>query len=254
MDQHSTQQRLQKTMTDTLLHPHTALQRNRLLWLLWLLWALLPTGVWAAQAAGETAQATTMTAPVKRLQAFLKKTKTLEADFVQRIENAESGVPTESSGHIATAKPGRFRWDYRTPAPQTLVSDGQSIWFYEPDLAQVTVGKATRLDNTPAVLLSSDVPLHTLFTWETTEDPQLQLPAVRLFPRTKGTVQEILLVLHPERDELLKLITHDSLGHISHFTFQGMRINRALAAEHFQFKIPPQVDIIEDTVHPSESP
>ena len=33
------------------------------------------------------------------------------------------------------AKPGRFRWDYRVP-PQTIVSDGTTVWLYDEDLAQ----------------------------------------------------------------------------------------------------------------------
>ncbi|MEO5341007.1 MAG: outer membrane lipoprotein chaperone LolA [Magnetococcus sp. MYC-9] len=196
----------------------------------------------------------TMTAPVKRLQDFLNKIKSMEAEFVQRIESPEAGIPAESSGHIATAKPGRFRWDYRTPAVQTLVSDGRTLWFYEPDLAQVTVSPATRLENTPALLLSSNQPLQTIFTWQTGEDEQLQLPSVRLLPRKAGTIKEIVVVLDPDRDVLLKLTTHDSLGHVSHFTFQGMSLNQPIAKEHFQFKIPPNVDIIEDRASANDPP
>ncbi|MEO5349099.1 MAG: outer membrane lipoprotein chaperone LolA [Magnetococcus sp. YQC-3] len=208
-----------------------------------------PAALFSAEPVGAA-----QTAPIKRLQAFLNKTKTLEADFVQRIAEPEAGVPGESSGHISTAKPGRFRWDYRTPAVQTIVSDGQTIWFYEPDLAQVTVGKASRLENTPAVLLSSNLPLETVFTWETGEDVQLHLPSVRLVPKKSGTIQEIVLVLHPERDELLKLSTRDSLGHISHFTFRDMRSNQPIAADRFQFIIPSNVDIIEDRAESTDPP
>ncbi len=219
----------------------------RIHWLYWLVF-LLPIRLWAAEAV----DGRPLPDPVQRLQTFLNKTKTLEADFVQRIDDPESGVPAESAGHIATAKPGRFRWDYHTPNPQTIVSDGQTLWFYEPDLAQVTVGKAARLDNTPAVLLSSNLTLATVFTWETTEDADLHWPSVRLFPRKNGTIKEIDLVLYPDRDELSKLTTYDSLGHISHFTFRTMRINHPIAGDPFQFKIPPHVDIIEDHAEPSD--
>ncbi|CAK0745324.1 exported hypothetical protein [uncultured Gammaproteobacteria bacterium] len=74
--------------------------------LLWLL--LLYAGTAVAQSPVDSAGALPLTTPVKRLQAFLNKTKTLEADFTQRIEEPEAGVPAESTGHIATAKPGRF--------------------------------------------------------------------------------------------------------------------------------------------------
>ncbi|MBF0459842.1 MAG: outer membrane lipoprotein chaperone LolA [Magnetococcales bacterium] len=221
-------------------------------WHHWLFWVVLflPVGLFAA----DSADPPSLADPVQRLQDFLNQTKTWEADFLQQIEAPEAGVPAESAGHIATAKPGRFRWDYRTPTLQTIVSDGQTIWFYEPDLAQVTVGKASRLDNTPALLLSSSAPLQTVFTWEVSVDESLNLPAVHLRPRKSGTIQEIILILYPDRDELLKLTTRDSLGHISHFTFRNMRINQPVAGDRFQFKIPPNVDIIEDRAQPSEAP
>lgn len=218
-------------------------------YLFWFLF-LLPVGAMAADAV----KSSPLPAPVKRLQHFLDRVKTLEADFVQRIENSDSGLPSENSGHVMTAKPGRFRWDYRTPILQTIVSDGQTIWFHEPDLAQVTVSKATRLDHTPAVLLSSNIALQTLFTWKISEDPVLKLPVVHLLPIKEGSVTEIALVLHPDRDTLLKFTTHDSLGHISHFTFDNMRINQTIAESHFQFKIPANVDIIEERAQPSDPP
>ncbi|MBF0185096.1 MAG: outer membrane lipoprotein chaperone LolA [Magnetococcales bacterium] len=208
----------------------------------WLMFCLGLLPVWALAAEPDRG----LPPEVDRLQRFLNKVKTLEADFYQRIENPEAGVPGESNGHISTSKPGRFRWDYQKPQEQTIVSDGETIWFYEPDLAQVTVSKASKLDQTPAVLLSSTVSLAQTFTWEIGEEPNLHIPAIRLFPRQSGSVKEIMLVLHPEREELLKLTTHDSLGHVSHFTFRGMRSNHPVAAERFRFAIPPGVDIIED--------
>ncbi|MBF0584587.1 MAG: outer membrane lipoprotein chaperone LolA [Magnetococcales bacterium] len=214
-----------------------------------LFWLLCCLPLW-----GWTAEQVSLPDAVKRLQNFLLTVKTLEADFVQRIEQPESGLPAESRGHISTAKPGRFRWDYQTPNQQTIVSDGQTIWFYEPDLAQVTVGKAKRLDNTPAVLLSSDLPLHTVFSWRTTEDPQLHLPVVHLLPKKEGSIKEIELVLDPHRDELLKLTTRDSLGHVSHFTFEHMRINQPIGSSRFQFEIPAHVDVIEEQSQSSDAP
>ncbi|WP_193771215.1 outer membrane lipoprotein chaperone LolA [Candidatus Magnetaquicoccus inordinatus] len=215
-------------------------------WLfLWL--CFLPVGGWSAGAESKGVPPL-----VERVQLFLNKVKTLEAEFYQRIENPEAGVPGESQGQISTSKPGRFRWDYQQPYEQTIVSDGQSIWLYEPDLAQVTVTKASRLDQTPALLLANSVSLVQSFTWEVSEEPHLHLPALRLFPRQGGSVKEITLVLHPERDELLKLTTQDSLGHVSHFTFRGMRINQSVPAERFRLAIPPGVDIIEDRAQSSD--
>lgn len=183
---------------------------------------------------------------LKRLQTFLNALQTLEADFVQRVIDPEAGVPSISHGHISTAKPNRFRWDYRTPTEQIIVSDGQNIWFYEPDLEQVTLGNTKQLEDTPTVLLSSGTQLQQFFTWEIFEDASLKCPSVRLFPKKEGSIQEVALTLHPQRQELLKLTTRDSLGHTSHFSFKNMRINQPIPEKRFQFKMPSNVDIIQD--------
>ncbi|MDQ6973440.1 MAG: outer-membrane lipoprotein carrier protein LolA, partial [Mariprofundaceae bacterium] len=40
-------------------------------------------------------------------------------------------------GNLKVAKFGHFRWQYTRPYQQLYVSNGESIWFYEPDLMQV---------------------------------------------------------------------------------------------------------------------
>ena len=183
---------------------------------------------------------------VQRLQHFLNSLKTLKADFIQKAAVSKEGIPTESYGHFTTARPNRFRWDYHKPVEQTLVSNGQTIWFYESDLEQVTLSDATRLEDTPALLFSSGEPLSALFTWKIAQDAVSKIPIVQLFPRKNGSIQQIDLILHPDREELMQLITHDSLGNISVFSFQNMHINQPVPEGRFQFIIPPNVDIIRD--------
>ena len=49
-----------------------------------------------------------------------------------------------------------FCFDYRKPFEQTIVADGQTLWFYDVDLNQVTQRpQAQALGNTPAALLAS---------------------------------------------------------------------------------------------------
>ncbi len=55
-------------------------------------------------------------------------------------------------------RPGLFRWHTDPPLEQLLVSNGEKVWLYDPDLLQVTVQKMDqRLTHTPALLLSGDV-------------------------------------------------------------------------------------------------
>ena len=69
-----------------------------------------------------------------------------------------------TSGTLSLARPGRFRWQVKAPFEQSLVADGETLWFYDPELDQVTrrpVGDA--LSGTPAELLAEGAGLSEAF-------------------------------------------------------------------------------------------
>src|SRR3546814_10614639 len=89
------------------------------------------------------------------LQRFADGTKTLSAHFEQIQVDEHNEVISRRSGQFDLARPGHFRWHYDKPYAQLMVCDGDRIWNYEPDLAQVTVRPAdVVLKGTPASLLA----------------------------------------------------------------------------------------------------
>ena len=57
-----------------------------------------------------------------------------------------------STGSFVFMRPGRFRFDYQKPFPQTLVADGQTFWLYDPDIGQATArSQAQALGSTPEI-------------------------------------------------------------------------------------------------------
>ena len=74
----------------------------------------------------------------------------LKADFTQQAFNKSLGQTIKAEGTVYLKRPGKMRWEYRAPSPQQIVSDGQSLWVYTPDLNQVNVGEAPRALAGPA--------------------------------------------------------------------------------------------------------
>ncbi len=183
---------------------------------------------------------------IKRLNSFIKKLQTIDANFTQQVEEADGHTPPISRGRFSAKRPGLFRWDYSEPFEQMILSDGKAVYYYEIDLAQVTKTNANMLEDTPAAFFVSDKPLSETFTLTVTEDKIWKLPSVRMVPLKEGTVQEIILTLHPNKDEILNLTLLDSLGNRSRFTFLKMRYNKSLEADRFHFILPGGVDLIED--------
>ncbi|MBF0613932.1 MAG: outer membrane lipoprotein chaperone LolA [Magnetococcales bacterium] len=182
---------------------------------------------------------------VRRLQAFMDHLVSVEAGFEQRILDADAPEPKESRGRFAASRPGKFRWDYTAPYPQVIVSDGRTVWFYEPDLKQVTRSSAARLDKTPAGFLTSGKKLEEIFSWEVIPGPTAGSTAVVLKPIHEGSIRWIAITLHPKKDEILDFVVEDTLKHRSRITFTGWRANGDLSAERFRFEVPKGVDVIE---------
>ena len=98
------------------------------------------------------------------VQRYFQDLQSLRADFVQRVFDEHARIVRTSSGQMLMQKPSKFRWDYQTPAEQIIVADGERLWAYDVDLAQVTVRKLdTALGSTPLALLSGVTPIEDTF-------------------------------------------------------------------------------------------
>lgn len=75
----------------------------------------------------------------ERLDAFLTKTQEGAGTFEQRVvtKEGEEAAPA-ARGSFQFKRPGQFLWRYEEPYRQLIVSNGETLWFYDEDLAQVT--------------------------------------------------------------------------------------------------------------------
>lgn len=69
---------------------------------------------------------------VARVQKYYDATKDLRAKFEQQLDSP-SRAPSKASGELWLKKPGKMRWDYAKPEKKLMVSDGSTLWVYQPD-------------------------------------------------------------------------------------------------------------------------
>src|SRR5205085_9079615 len=69
---------------------------------------------------------------VAKLQARYDTTSAFRADFAQRTAVASVGDSDVAKGTVAFRKPGKMRWNYREPDEQQIISDGTTLWIYQP--------------------------------------------------------------------------------------------------------------------------
>ena len=97
--------------------------------------------VCSGAAKAELLPAETATAAFKGVEEFYKALKTLRSSFVQHSYFLGLDQMVTSKGELHFKRPGLMRWDYREPEKQLFVSDGEKVYFYQPQLKQVSVGE-----------------------------------------------------------------------------------------------------------------
>jgi outer membrane lipoprotein carrier protein len=180
----------------------------------------------------------------EQLDRFLEDTQSLRADFAQTVTDANGKVIQQGQGEMLIARPGRFRWEYRKPYEQLIVSDGKRLWVYDPELEQVTVKSVDEaLGNTPALLLAGVHPLEQDFKIRETAGPGDALAWVELLPKAEDT-HFVRILLGFAGQQLEQMALYDSFGQVTRLDFEDAQRNPPLAPESFRFEPPPGVDVV----------
>ena len=185
------------------------------------------------------------TATSSPVQRYFQNLQSLRADFIQRVFDEQSRVMQTSSGQMLMQKPGKFRWDYRTPAEQIIVADGERLWAYDVGLAQVTVRKLDRaLASTPLALLSGVAPIEETFTVGGVRNRD-GLDWYELTPKQPQPEFRLLRVAF-KGETLVSLELEDSFGQRTRLDFQKLERNPTLDPALLKFTPPPGVDVVGD--------
>lgn len=182
----------------------------------------------------------------ERLAAILEPLETYVADFEQQILDGSGQRLQEARGRMWLSRPGQFRWEVDAPYEQLVVSAGDEVTLYDPDLEQATVQALDqRVTHTPALLLSGSADELTS-SYDVTRRQQGSSETFTLVPKDPDTLFEELQMTF--RGEVLNLLQMtDSIGQRTAITFDDVRTNEPLDDSHFTFEIPEGTDVIRDT-------
>ena len=186
---------------------------------------------------------------IDKLHQFLESTKTLRAGFTQIVVAKNGARPQQSSGVMIFSRPGKFRWQIEKPYSQLLVSDGEKVWIYDPDLRQVTVKKVgNALGGTPAALLAGESggksTLEKSFTLREAGERE-GLEWVEAVPKSQESGFEKLRLGFAGND-LKAMELFDNFGQTTSLYFSNLERNLVVAASLLSFKPPAGVDVISE--------
>lgn len=170
------------------------------------------------------------------------------ADFDQESILKAMAVTDTASGTVMIRQPGKMRWEYLVPDPQTIITDGNDLWVYRPEENQVLVGKAPALfgEGKGAGFLSNIKTIRKRFqiTLEPAEDPKLY--RLKLVPNTSSVdLTEVKLDISRKTFDLVQITTFNVYGDETRIELKNVSFENPPPEALFRFNVPEGVDVLQ---------
>jgi outer membrane lipoprotein carrier protein len=179
-----------------------------------------------------------------QLRQFVATVASATGDFTQQTLLAPGKTKPAQTGQFSFQRPGHFKWQVKKPYAQLIVSDGRTLFQYDPDLNQVTERSVDKsIGASPAAILFGSGSLDDAFAIAALPDKD-GFEWLRAKPRSaeagfthvdigfKGNLPARLLVL-------------DAFGQTTRIDLSHIVPNPKLAADEFRFSPPNGVDIVK---------
>ncbi|HVE44445.1 MAG TPA: outer membrane lipoprotein chaperone LolA [Gammaproteobacteria bacterium] len=189
------------------------------------------------------------------LSDLLNSTRSMRAHFTQTIFDNHGKAVQRSTGKMAMARPGKFRWEVIKPIPQLIIANEPTLWIYDADLQQVTIRSLKKETGEAPALLLSHVgdQLEKDFTVQnraaTVRERHSSTPTAErwfsLFPKKNDSMFKKIEIGFKE-NKVYQMRLTDNLGHATLIQFEHIEINIPLPPSLFSFKPPAHVDVIRE--------
>jgi outer membrane lipoprotein carrier protein len=174
---------------------------------------------------------------------------TLQADFTEIYRGA--GMERTESGTLWLKKPGKMRWEYRSPRDKLFLSDGKDAWFYVPGERQVRRTAVKKLDDlrSPLAFLLGKTKLEKELQGLSVAPDVTPLATgdvvLRGVPESLADrVSQVLLEITPEH-WIGRIVIEEVDGSVTEYRFSNQREDLAVPDQKFQFVVPDGVEVID---------
>ncbi|TLU66270.1 outer membrane lipoprotein chaperone LolA [Thalassotalea litorea] len=160
------------------------------------------------------------------------------ADFIQVVSDADGNELQQQSGILKVRRPNLIYWETVEPDETLIVSDGQTLWFYNPFVEQVSAFEVSNaVANTP-ILLLSDTDKALWQDYQVTSQDNSSYAITSL----DENAQVKTLALTFDGDVLSAFTIEDATGQFSRFSLSNVSTKPLPALDQFNFALPEGVD------------
>lgn len=193
------------------------------------------------------------------IQNRYERTQDFEANFLQEYIGKVMKQSHRGEGKVYFKKKGMMRWDYQIPN-QKLISDGRTLWFYQPEENQVYVSDISKMirEKTPLAFLTGEGDLSREFTLLNLNEPVAQKEdsfILELVPKeTQAALAKLTLSIDKKTYYVIQTDVVDGMGNITRTRFTEIKTNRDPPNSFFQFTIPPGAEVLKMQESPAPAP
>ena len=180
------------------------------------------------------------------LQAKLTNLHNMSADFAQVVTTEDGTVLQQATGKMDLARPNKFRWETTSGIKQLIVTDGKTLWIYDPDLKQVTIRTLQAgIKQTPILLLvNPQINLQEKFIISK-PDVNQSGDWFELIPKDKNDMFTSI-VIGFYGNKIKEIRFSNQLNQRTVLSFSNIIINKKILTA-FSFTIPNGVDVINES-------
>ncbi len=174
--------------------------------------------------------------PQKELNKRFEKLNSFTAEFSQTVTDPDGKNITKGKGRFSVKRPNLFKWEIDEPDENVLVSDGKTLWHYNPFIEQVSamwLDEAT--SKTPFALLTRNRPND----WDNYKVTQ-NGDRFTLSPKQKGGQGDFIVHVLPD-GFLTEFSLVEQDGQTNRFELNGVT-QTTLKDSLFQFSVPKGVE------------
>jgi len=177
----------------------------------------------------------------EKIKESYSKVKEIKSDFEQIFYHKAYKRTKKSKGELFFTSDLKMKWKYKTPETKYIISNSKTLWIYEPENEQVfkTKIKGSEIE-TISKFLAGRLDLFKNYKLKLVNQKTLLLT-----PKSETSFKSIEITLNGDF-KIIKTKMIDNFGNINTIIYKNFKENLNLADSFFEFKIPDNVELIEN--------
>ena len=188
---------------------------------------------------------------LRLIQKQYQTIRSFSGHFIQSSNRADTKTgPKTAEGLVSYKRPGKMRWLYKAPEEQLLVTNGQTMWLYDPFLENVTVQKLEKITEGTALsfLLGLGKLQVDFINREISKNLLIGQDGliVELEPKkSTANLAFIQLNVHPVTYNLQAIALMDQQDNYRTIQLMNMKYNLEIEDNFFEFTVKNDMEVIE---------